>query len=206
MKAWYFSNETKQLQHGDGRPIELGKTHSINETPELCARGLHGSVKILDALNYAPGLIIWRVELSGKMAIGTDKIAAQHRTYLAGGINIEPILRKFARMCALDVIDLWDAPDVVVQYLKTGNENLSCAAGDATRAAARAAGAAGVAAWAARVAARAARAAGAAASAARDAEVAAGAARVAAGDAAREKQTRRLAAMVSRAIKLRAPS
>jgi hypothetical protein len=33
-------------------------------------------------------------------------------------------LRAFARACALDVIDLWDVPEQVREYLRTGDENL----------------------------------------------------------------------------------
>jgi hypothetical protein len=47
------------------------------------------------------------------------------------------MLREFARWCALQVIHLWDAPDVVRQYLETGDESLRAAARAATRAAAR---------------------------------------------------------------------
>jgi hypothetical protein len=38
--------------------------------------------------------------------------------------NINYFLRDFARWCALQVLHLWDAPDIVVEYLKTGNEDL----------------------------------------------------------------------------------
>ena len=56
-------------------------------------------------------------------------------------------------MCALDVIHLWDAPDVVIEYLKAGDGNLSAATGVAAWAAASVAAraaardAAGAAAW-----------------------------------------------------------
>jgi hypothetical protein len=124
MKAWYFSGDDRRLRHGDGRKIALGVTHEIDGEPELCKHGLHGSIDILDALMYAPGTIVWRVELSGMTEKGDDKIAAQKRTYVAGGIDISDTLYEFARMCALDVIHLWDAPAVAVEYLKTGNESL----------------------------------------------------------------------------------
>jgi hypothetical protein len=39
--------------------------------------------------------------------------------------------RLFTRQCALDVIDLWDAPAVVRQYLETGDESLRASAWDA---------------------------------------------------------------------------
>ena len=41
------------------------------------------------------------------------------------------VLREFARWCALSVAHLWDMPDVVRQYLQTGNEEIRAAAGDA---------------------------------------------------------------------------
>ncbi len=132
MKAWYFSTIDKKLRYGDDREIAIGVTHEIERTPRLCEQGLHGSRLLLDALSYAPGPVIWRVELSGEMHRGADKTAAQKRTYLAGGIDITHILWKFARLCALDVIHLWDAPDVVIQFLKTGDESLRAAAGDAS--------------------------------------------------------------------------
>ena len=40
----------------------------------------------------------------------------------------EATLQAFARWCALQVIDLWDAPDVAQEYLETGNEDLRVAA------------------------------------------------------------------------------
>ena len=62
------------------------------------------------------------------------------RTYV-GVVEATVLLRQFARECALDVIHLWKAPEVVVQYLKTGDESLRdvawAAARDAAWAAAR---------------------------------------------------------------------
>lgn len=139
MKAWYFSTTEKKLRYGDNRKIKLGVTHEIEGKPVLCKKGLHGSVDILDALSYAPSNVVWLVNLDGSMDKGSDKIAAQKRTYLKGGIDISETLREFARWCALEVIDLWDAPDVVIQYLKTGDEKIRDAAMAAARAAAMAA-------------------------------------------------------------------
>ena len=123
MKAWYFSGLDCMLRYGDGRIIKAGETHTVECRPILCEQGLHGSVKPLDAIQYAPGPMVWRVELSGDLDIGDDKIAALERKYL-WGYDATHVLRKFARLCALDVIHLWNAPDVVVRYLKTGDESL----------------------------------------------------------------------------------
>ena len=145
MKAWYFNSKDRKLRYGDNRIIKAGLTHKVTRKPVLCNAGLHGSKRIIDALSYAPGPIVWRVELGGEMAIGDDKISATERHYL-WGYDATDVLRRFARKCALDVIHLWDAPDVVIQYLKTGDENLRAAARDAAWAVAR--DAARAAAWA----------------------------------------------------------
>ena len=60
-------------------------------------------------------------------------------------------MRKFARECASDALHLWVAPQVVRDYLSTGDELLRAAARDAARDAARAAAGAAArdAAWAA---------------------------------------------------------
>jgi len=223
MIGWYFSRENKKLGHGDNRIIKLGQTHKIKGNPVLCKHGLHASKNILGALSYAQGPIIWKVKLFGKIVKGDGKSAAQKRLYLEGGIDITVILRKFARMCALDVVHLWKAPEVVIEYLKTGKEESSAAARAAGAAASAAAWAA---AWAASAAASAAAwdAAGAAAmdaasaaagAAAMDAamDAAGAAARAALGavawgvvgdaawDVARAKQNKRLNRMVHNAIK-----
>ena len=133
VRAYYFSNKEKRLRHGDGRKIRKGVTHTFQGEPRLCCQGLHGSIKPLNALRYAPGPIIWKVELSGEMDIGDDKISAQNRKYIEG-IDGTELLRKFARMCALDVVDkikpyTSEADyDLIVKYLKTGNEDLRSAA------------------------------------------------------------------------------
>ncbi len=127
MKAWYFSNSDCRLRHGDNRIIKAGITHTVDCEPILCKQGLHGSVNILDALSYARGPRIWRVELNGNVIKSDDKAAATERPYL-WGYDATDVLRHFARLCALDVIHLWKAPDVEMRYLKTGDEDLRHAA------------------------------------------------------------------------------
>jgi len=132
MKAWFFSNTDSRLRYDDGRKIKAGVMHTFDGEPIMCEQGLHASVNILDALSYAPGPVVWRVNLSGEIVKGDDKCVATKREYL-WGYDATDVLRKFARMCALDVIHLWDAPDVVVRYIKTGDESIRAAARDATK-------------------------------------------------------------------------
>ena len=210
--AWWFSSG-KTLPHDDGRRIKVGRTHKVKGEIIPCRNGLHGSIKPLDALAYAPGPLVWRVRLSGLIVPhNSDKIVASERTYIAGDDATET-LRHFARLCALDVIDLWDAPDIVRQYLKTGDESMRAAARDAARNAAWAATRAATRAAARAAARNAARAAtrNAAWDAARDAAWAAAraaardaawaAARAAARNAAWDAQNRRLSKMLKKQLK-----
>ena len=178
IEAWHFVGSTLR----DGRPIPPdGKWLVHTGKVEICATGLHASRRPWHALQYAPGPVLCRVECDGIEAEQDDKLVCRRRRIVQRA-DITETLRYFARMQALSVIHLYDnPPDVVLDYLMTGDESIRDAAWDAAGAAAWDAegDAAGSAAWAAEGAA-----AGAAAwAAARDAAWAA--ARTAASDAAR---------------------
>ena len=134
----------------DGKPIPpIGEWLTFDGEPIPCEYGLHASPDAFDALQYAPGALLHQVELDGKIVphgSPVDKFAAQRRKIVAT-IDANEIMRLFARRVALDVINLWDAPAIVREYLETGDESKRAAAGDAAWAAAR--GAARDAAWAA---------------------------------------------------------
>jgi len=142
---WHFAKiKNGQPVMRDGKPIIIGKTYAV-EKNVLCKSGFHGSKNILDALDYAPGEWLSIRKISNNVITGDNKVCGKKCTHIIG-FDITDILRDFARKCALDVIHLGDAPDVVVKYLKTGKEELRGKAGDAAWDAARAARAA---AWAA---------------------------------------------------------
>ena len=145
MTYWHFSAMV------DGKPvmrdrttIEIGKWYTVPEA-RMCETGFHGSRRAIDALYYAPGSWVSKRKI---LVTDTqdDKVVGTECVHLAG-IDATEALRKFGRMCAFDVIDLWDAPPVVIKYLKTGDESLRAAvraaawaaAGDAAWDAARAA-------------------------------------------------------------------
>jgi hypothetical protein len=131
MKTYYhFTSDILR----DGRPVPpAGKW--LRHEGELipCEAGLHASEHPFDALQYAPGSLLHKVELSGEIiphGNPVDKVCASGRKILAT-VNAEDLCRKFARRVALDVIDKWDAPKVVRDYLTTGDETLRDAAWDA---------------------------------------------------------------------------
>ena len=195
--GWYFSEESRLLRHGDARPIEIGVTHEVDAPIQLCKRGLHASVRAIDALKYAPGPIVWRVELSGEIKTGDDKCVATHRKYIGGGVDARAVMRAFACRCALDVAHLWDMPPLVRAYLETGDESIMDAAWAAASDAAWAA-ASYAASYAARAAARAAASYAARAAAASDAAsyAASYAARATAGAAASDAQNAHFESML----------
>ena len=94
--GWHFADESETLRYGDGRKIVVGETHTVNCKPVLCEQGLHASKTVLEALQYAPGPILYWVELSGIVVHGADKSVANKRKYLAR-INANDLLRAFAR-------------------------------------------------------------------------------------------------------------
>ena len=133
--AWHFVGSTLR----DGRPVpDNGVMLRHNGQLKVCSSGLHASSRLIDALKYAPGNNICRVRMSGEIQDHGDKMVASERTIL-WRVNGEDLLREFARLCALDVIHLWNAPYIVQSYLKSGDKSLRDAARDAASAAAWAA-------------------------------------------------------------------
>jgi hypothetical protein len=193
--AWHFAPADLRCAH-DGRRIRVGQTLTVTGTPVLCERGLHASIRVLDALGYAPDQTrLCRVRVGGDVVIGSDKIAGTRRTVLWSLTQrqTDAVLREFACRVAEDALRAahvtdersWTAIRVAREYQagRATKQELAAARDAAWAAAGDAAGAA---AWAA------ARAAG---EAARDADWAA--ARDAAGAAAGAAQSRRLSRLAT---------
>ena len=132
MLAWHFVGKT--LRNGAPIPPD-GEWLEHDGKIIMCQSGLHASVHPFDALKYAPGTTLCIVEVDGTIINDDDKLVASRRRIIARR-DATTMLREFARTQALSVIHLWDAPDVVRQYLTTGDETLRAAARDAARAAA----------------------------------------------------------------------
>ena len=137
-RGWHFAPSSGLLRYGDSREVKPGVTFEVDGPPVLCRHGLHDSILPLDALSYAPGPFVSRTMLGGEVVCGDDKRVATQRTHL-WCYDATEVLRRFARLCALDVLHLWDAPVIVVRYLRTGDESIRAAAWDAALDAARAA-------------------------------------------------------------------
>jgi len=140
--AWHFAKDDNKLNYGDGREIVIGETHSVEGTPSLCEWGLHGSTRIRDALRYAPGSMVYRVEIWGNVDSGDDKICGTHRRYL-WGFNASDVLYEASRRFALANIEkikpFTDQKqyDLIIKWLHTGEEEIRSAAQSAADSAAR---------------------------------------------------------------------
>ena len=82
MKAWHFLKENGRCGNGRLGIVEVGKTYKVKGEIEPCYRGLHASVRLIDALQYAPGPILCRVEMGGTIVKRHDKVAASERTVI----------------------------------------------------------------------------------------------------------------------------
>jgi len=127
--AWHFVDEL--LKDGSDIPAD-GEALVFDDPVSICASGLHASERIIDALKYAPGNTICRVECGDVVGRQDDKLVCRSRT-IVWRVDAEDLLRDFARKVALDVADLWDIPDVVRKFLETGDDNFRVAARSAAR-------------------------------------------------------------------------
>lgn len=80
--AWHFIRNDCTLR--DGQKLRVGKVYRLplGKQLEMCRSGFHASAKALDALNYAPGAIVCRVELRGEIMTDTDQMVATERKAL----------------------------------------------------------------------------------------------------------------------------
>lgn len=139
-EAWHFATVApngRWATHHGGLPVVVGETLVHGGPVELFGHGLHASSCILDAIRYANGPVVCRVELGGKIVRVEGGAVAQSRRVL-WAYDASRVLRRFARREALDVIHRWDAPTIVRSYLESGADVLRTAAKAAAMAIARA--------------------------------------------------------------------
>lgn len=97
VEAWYFQEDNSQTG-------VIQASQFVGEQIEFCLNGLYSSTNLLEALEYAPGPILYRVRLHGTV-VGSDR--HKYRTCLFGG-DVSDVLIRFARKQALIHRDLLD--------------------------------------------------------------------------------------------------
>lgn len=105
VQAWHFIRENRRLRWGHHGVVKPGKLLKVAGPPILCERGLHASRRLIDALRYAPGPVVCRVELSGEILEDSDKLVATERRviWMADATHT---LHSFACWCAENALAL----------------------------------------------------------------------------------------------------
>jgi hypothetical protein len=113
IKAWHFIRDDSTIKTSSmKRPLKVHQGQILRHRGplELCRKGLHASIKPLDALEYAPGTMICRVECSGDVIYGEDKLVCSRRKVLWAKDASRP-LHEFAIWCASRALEKIGDPD-----------------------------------------------------------------------------------------------
>lgn len=98
--GWHFLPADRRLQYSDGRRVVKGRILRVDDSRPLvlCGYGLHASPTVMNALEYAPGPVLCRVELIGPRLDGNGKSCAYARRVLAWA-DASSMLRLWACWC-----------------------------------------------------------------------------------------------------------
>ena len=111
MKAWHFLAENKKLGYKDGRLVRVGHTFKCDpDSLVMCKSGFHATKRLFDALKYAPGPVVCRVELGGRILHQDDKSVASERTVIAMA-DASTVLHEFACWCEEQALKNIKNPD-----------------------------------------------------------------------------------------------
>ena len=113
IKAWHFiNNDFTILTDSMTRPLKVHQGQVLRHRGplELCKKGLHASIKPIDALKYAPGAVVYRVECSGDVIQGDDKLVCSRRRVLWVA-DAERTLHEFAIWCAEEALKKVENPN-----------------------------------------------------------------------------------------------
>lgn len=109
IQAWHFSNG--YIRNDPDTKIVPGLHLSVDpDRLKFCEYGLHGNVRLIDALRYMPGAVLSQVKLSGRILEDTNKYVASERTHIAVA-DVTRTLHEFAIWCAEQALALIDNPD-----------------------------------------------------------------------------------------------
>ena len=109
--GWHFLPDDRRLRwNHKGKPLGPGSVRTTSAAPILCEQGLHWSANIRDALIYAPGSYVCRVEAWGNTVIGDDKGSSQTRRIL-WSFDAEMVLWAFLCDVAEEALNVANVTD-----------------------------------------------------------------------------------------------
>jgi len=110
--GWHFLPADRRLR-GSREVVKAGRTYRVEGPLALCSHGMHASRRALDALTYAPGPVVCRVELLGERLDAHFKSCARERRVL-WIVDATRVLHEFALAVATDALRAADARGAVV--------------------------------------------------------------------------------------------
>ena len=110
--GWHFLPADRRLR-GSREVVKAGRTYRFEGPLALCSHGMHASRRALDALTYAPGPVVCRVELLGERLDAHFKSCARERRVL-WIVDATRVLHEFALAVATDALRAADARGAVV--------------------------------------------------------------------------------------------
>jgi len=125
IRCWHFLQDDKRLRWGTKEVVKVGKTYTAEGPLVMCGNGMHGSRRLIDALQYAPGAVLCKVEIWDEVQKQDDKLVGRHRKVLAM-VNAEKVLHEAACHFAEEALTLvgctdersWNAIKVKRAWLK----------------------------------------------------------------------------------------
>lgn len=90
-----------------------GKWEKVSKDLELCERGLHCSVRMLDAFSYVSGELVARVEVRGESVISDDKEAWEEMRLVD--------IRRWSKKDSV-ALSIFAAEKVLANYEKQGQQ------------------------------------------------------------------------------------
>jgi hypothetical protein len=137
IRAYHFVGSTLR----DGSPIPKdGEWLRVKGEIKICSSGLHASRHVADALQFVPGATLCLVDMSRDIEEQDDKLVARCRRIVAR-FDATELLRADARASAVSVLKNWKGavPQIVMDWLITGDEQYRSAAESAAWSAAESA-------------------------------------------------------------------
>lgn len=98
IKAWHFIGNDRRLAHEPEIEVAPGYIYTSDQPIVFGQSGLHASRTVYDALQYAPGEYLCRVECWGEVIEQSDKLVARNR-HLIAAQDVASELRLWACWC-----------------------------------------------------------------------------------------------------------
>lgn len=79
INAWHFLNKECQLRYRTQELVEVGKKYYASGPLAICKNGMHACIRVIDALQYAPGYTLCYVTCGGDIVQHGNELCSRWR-------------------------------------------------------------------------------------------------------------------------------